>query len=467
MRKIENLLAKTGLLGLFVFFWLLFSPTNQAIADEVTVQVTPAPSNTDTATVTTVTIATVEAKIDTAQTTLNAAAATQGDAIISTIQENVPNTTVQQATTIATTQEPIATAVAEATVKVQEANTAIQSAETAVTVATTAQTAVESQTAVVEVATQVVASAETVAQTVTQQVESQTAVVATDQTVVASAQAVVDSNTSPGLNMTVYSNPGTGASPAQGGTVVYTGTDTNGINEQWGGSGPTVNGPTTTTTETFSGNRTNTNIAITVNGTPVSTINNSGVYIASIGWPGGQDPSLTMYSASANTTITVPTNTTAASFQMFAKNGDSTGTVTYTDGTTESFVLQHNVSSEYPNYTHTETFTAPEGKKISTIVIPANWDYYAIDNVSVTQQATTTVVEDFQVKWDGLWTPQTTGTQYITAPADDGVKLYLDGHLVINDWVDKGGGGSTADVETTAGVAKAFEMWYYENSGGA
>ena len=78
-----------------------------------------------------------------------------------------------------------------------------------------------------------------------------------------------------------------------------------------------------------------------------------------------------------------------------------------------------------------------------------------------------TYPEDFQVKWEGIWTPQTTGTQYIVAPADDGVRLYLDNELVIDDWFDKGGGGSTADVMTTAGVSKQFKMWYYENGGGA
>ena len=78
-----------------------------------------------------------------------------------------------------------------------------------------------------------------------------------------------------------------------------------------------------------------------------------------------------------------------------------------------------------------------------------------------------TLREDVIVKLTGDFTPISTGTTYITAPADDGVKLYLDGQLYINDWYDKGGGGSTADVPTTQGVPMVIEMWYYENGGGA
>jgi len=75
--------------------------------------------------------------------------------------------------------------------------------------------------------------------------------------------------------------------------------------------------------------------------------------------------------------------------------------------------------------------------------------------------------EDVIVKFSGNFTPNSTGTTYITAPADDGVRLYLDNTLYINDWYDKGGGGSTADVPTTQGVPMVIEMWYYENGGGA
>jgi hypothetical protein len=78
-----------------------------------------------------------------------------------------------------------------------------------------------------------------------------------------------------------------------------------------------------------------------------------------------------------------------------------------------------------------------------------------------------TYPEDFQVRWQGFWTPTYTGQQYIYAPADDGVRLYLDGQLIINDWFDKGGGGSVATVQTTSGTGKALDMWFYENGGGA
>jgi TolA protein len=401
---------------------------------------------------------------------------------------------------LATSNQPIldtATVVAQT---IQMANNAISQAETATvqvetsalaitspteTITATilqAQTSITQARSVVDSATVAIAQVDSATVAVGQAqedldileiaVDSQTAIVEIKSGLVDSATAIVNANTDPGLTMTVYHNPGTNASPTMGGNLVYTGTDTNGINEQYGSSGPTVNGATTTTTitETFAGNRLNTSIGITVNGTPVSTSNNNEVYIGSIGFPGpGQDPSLTLRGATADTLITMPANTTSASFQVFAKNGSHNAVVTYTDGTTSTFSIQDNVNETYPNFVHQEVITAPAGKVIASINIPANWDYYGVDNVSATSQitTTTTVAEDFQVRWQGLWTPQYTGTQYITVSADDGVRLYLDGDLVIDDWYDKGGGGSTADVQTTAGVSKTFDMWYYENGGGA
>ena len=213
-RKIKFVIATLFVTGLLFLF-----SSNQAHADEVVTQIVsdPAPS-TDTATVTTpITIQSLETKVNEAQANLSSAAQTQGDAIISTIQANVPNTDTATATSIAITQEPIKSAVESATVVIQEATTAIQSAQTAVTIAVTAQAAVESQTAVVAVATTNLDNAQATLNSVTQQVESQTVVVATDTTNLIDAKAAADASvvttTVNGVKATTYAYSGSTASP--------------------------------------------------------------------------------------------------------------------------------------------------------------------------------------------------------------------------------------------------------------
>jgi hypothetical protein len=76
--------------------------------------------------------------------------------------------------------------------------------------------------------------------------------------------------------------------------------------------------------------------------------------------------------------------------------------------------------------------------------------------------------EDFIVHYEGYVTSPISGNFRFWPQADDGTKLYIDDVLVQNDWRDKGGGGALSSYITfEAGVSKKFEMWFYENGGGA
>lgn len=76
--------------------------------------------------------------------------------------------------------------------------------------------------------------------------------------------------------------------------------------------------------------------------------------------------------------------------------------------------------------------------------------------------------EDFIVRYEGYITSPVSGSFMLWPQADDGTQLYIDDVRVQNDWRDKGGGGEFSDYVTfEAGVSKKFEMWFYENGGGA
>jgi hypothetical protein len=76
--------------------------------------------------------------------------------------------------------------------------------------------------------------------------------------------------------------------------------------------------------------------------------------------------------------------------------------------------------------------------------------------------------EDFIVQYEGYVTSPVSGSFRFWPQADDGTQLYIDDIHVQNDWRDKGGGGEFSTyVDFEAGVSKKFEMWFYENGGGA
>jgi hypothetical protein len=80
----------------------------------------------------------------------------------------------------------------------------------------------------------------------------------------------------------------------------------------------------------------------------------------------------------------------------------------------------------------------------------------------------TNLHEDVIVRFTGNLMVPADGNYQFFAPADDGVILNIAGMGLINDWYDKGGGGSISQaVWIRAGILYPFTLYYYENGGGA
>ena len=78
------------------------------------------------------------------------------------------------------------------------------------------------------------------------------------------------------------------------------------------------------------------------------------------------------------------------------------------------------------------------------------------------------LVDNFVVRFEGFISTDVDAQVLFYAPADDGVKMYLSDVNIIDDWIDKGGGGTMSPAITfTAGISQPFTLWYYENTGGA
>ena len=69
---------------------------------------------------------------------------------------------------------------------------------------------------------------------------------------------------------------------------------------------------------------------------------------------------------------------------------------------------------------------------------------------------------NFSVRWTGKLTPLESGTYRLGATADDGVRLYLDGQLLIDAWKSNPTKTVTKEVNLEAGRAYDVRMEYYQ-----
>ena len=71
------------------------------------------------------------------------------------------------------------------------------------------------------------------------------------------------------------------------------------------------------------------------------------------------------------------------------------------------------------------------------------------------------------VRWTGQLMPQYSETYYFVANTDDGVKLWVNDQLIINNWIAKSSSDSTGSIALQGGVRYNFKMEYFQITGSA
>lgn len=119
-------------------------------------------------------------------------------------------------------------------------------------------------------------------------------------------------------------------------------------------------------------------------------------------------------------------------------------------------------------YSYDTTGTSPNVQNlIYTTKVTKSGEYYgALNSAGALATMNPTLnSEGFVIKMVGTYEVKNTGNFTFTEVCDDGARIYIDGSLIHNVWVDGAGDTNSSTIRLAKGKHQ-IEFWYYENAGG-
>jgi glucose/arabinose dehydrogenase len=157
-----------------------------------------------------------------------------------------------------------------------------------------------------------------------------------------------------------------------------------------------------------------------------------------------------------------------------ASGGTTYEFVSWSDGGAEA----HNVSTPAVNTTYTATYRVAGGTGnglSATYYDNADFTGATVARIDPTidfnwalgSPASGIGVDTFSVRWTGQIEAPVTGTYTFYTQSDDGVRLWVNGQQIINNWSDHGSTENSGTIALTAGLRYELRMEFYENGGNA
>jgi hypothetical protein len=151
-----------------------------------------------------------------------------------------------------------------------------------------------------------------------------------------------------------------------------------------------------------------------------------------------------------------PTVTEAAwqpykQFDTSVKTGVATGYLAYDD---QYFYFAAKVADSTPD---------PGMPRFETL----NADDYFYPPVAYTKNNEKNNAYSFSIRWTGQVMPKYSETYTFATVSDDGVRLWVNGQPLINNWTDHGPTEDNATIKLVAGQRYDIKMEYYQAAGGA
>jgi len=163
-----------------------------------------------------------------------------------------------------------------------------------------------------------------------------------------------------------------------------------------------------------------------------------------------------------------------------ATTPQTSGSTTYAfDSWSDGGAARHDIRTPATNTTYTASYRASGGGTVNGLSATYfnNMDFTGTSVTRVDPMVDFTWgagspnpaigVDTFSARWTGQIEAPTTGTFTFYTQSDDGVRLWVNGQRIINNWTNHRTTENSGTIALTAGQRYDIQMDYYENAGGA